>query len=77
MYYKAASHVDAAYCYSRSCVVLVCRSRSKAVQKRLNRSWCRSGCWLGWTQGTIVRWGPDARVNGEIFERKSEDHCEV
>jgi len=26
-------------------------------RKRLNRSRCRSGCELGWVQGTITRWG--------------------
>jgi len=53
--------VDAAHCYRRSIAcggggLSIGLSRSWALQKRLSRSRCRLGCWLGWAQEIIIRW---------------------
>jgi len=51
----STTYVDTAYCYRRSSVVClsVGLSRSRALQKRLNRPRCRLGCGLGWVQGSM------------------------
>ena len=41
---------------------------SWVVQKRLNRSRCRLGCWVWWAQATIYyRWGPDSPTERDTF----------
>jgi len=56
-HHSTVLYVDAAYCYRRSTVLClsVCLSPSLswAVRKWLNRSKCRSGCGLGFTQRTM------------------------
>jgi len=46
--------VDAAIAYTDGVVWSVCRSRSWALQKPLNRSRCCLGCGLGWGQVTLL-----------------------
>jgi len=46
------------------------------LQKWLNCLRCRLGCGLGWTRGTIIRWGPDTRYKGAVL-RGMAAHCKV
>jgi len=62
--HRSTTYVDAACCYTPSSVVclsvglLVCLSRSSAVQKRLNRSRYRLGCGLGrGSRKHVLDWG--------------------
>jgi len=55
------SHNSEAQAVSRSV-------HSLSPQKRLNRSWCRSECWLEWAQGTVIRRGPDPHTWRGNFE---------
>jgi len=49
----ASSVVGRSVCLSVCLSVCVCWSRSWALRKRLNRSWCRLGFCLGWAQWTM------------------------
>jgi len=42
-----------------------------AVQKRLNRSRCRLGCWVGWPKEPRIRWGYRSPMGMGTFEGKS------
>jgi len=38
-----------------------------AVQKRLNRSRCRLGCWDGWTKEPRIQWGYRSHAQGQFW----------
>jgi len=48
--------------------------RPWVMQKRLNRSRGRSGRWLGWTQETVIRWGPDPTRKEPILRARRAGH---
>jgi len=70
---NAVIRIDSAYCYRRSSVLClsVGLPRSWALQKRLNRSRCRLGRWLGWGPMTRITWGPDPHTWMYNFEGTS------
>jgi len=61
----------AAYCYTHGVPWYVCRSRSwalrKRLRKRLNRSRCRLGGWIGWTKEPRIRCGTDPQEEEATF----------
>jgi len=65
--------VIAIYWYTQNSTVglcLVCKSRSWALQKRLNRSRCCLGQWLAWALGTMYQTGPQSPGKGWFFGGK-------
>jgi len=72
----------AACWYRRSSVVClsVCLSvglRSWALQKRLSRSRCRLGCWLGWTRGNVLDGVQIPHMKGQLWGGKATDPAHV
>jgi len=47
-------------------------SQPWAVQKRLSRSRCRFGRWVGWTHAPGIRWGSDPSWGGAILRGKGK-----
>jgi len=72
--YRSTTSVNAAYCYRVAWSVSqsVCRSVTLvSPAKRLNRSRCRLGCGLGWSEGSassiiFARWRQCAHIGGHI-----------
>ena len=55
--------------WNRTCRGVPVDTMQWAVQKWLNRSWCRLGCGLGWPKEACVKWGTHWRNMANTTER--------